>query len=328
MSINFSSESILAQLNSTGAYSFSSVNVRRTINETKVSAKEHCNLFTKSIRNLKKTDISTDSGKTSAKKHLNNLLTNYNSLSREAKSLTSKTLDRRLEKLDKLFDEYADDLKTLGIEKNSKGKMTFDKTKIDELTDNKAFDSLFGINSDFSTKLERYTKGIKSNVSENVIELTNVTQQTTVSIEKNKIFMANSANTMSLYINSIAKASDKDSALTYMTEIINSFNNIFDKEKETQSNSEYLDMLSKLVEDNSDALNEIGVEAEENGTVLSFTAETDATEKGETTFTDNYEKALSLFNDTFGNELKKVSEDLFCHLLETSKHDIIIDAKA
>ncbi len=325
MSINISADTMLKQLNATGSYSFTIHKERRSINEYKLSAKDHCDIFTKSLRNLKKIDTDSKANRTNMKKHIKNIVNSYNDLLDSSENINSKSFTRRMEKLDKLLDDYSDELQELGITKNSKGKLSFSKLKIDYMEDTKAFESVFGKDSDFSMKFDKYTKSIKSSVSDNLIQTINISNRTTVDIEKDKILMANSANSLSTYIKLFSNAENKDSSLTYIKEIMTSFNKIFDN-NENDTNLPILESLSGLMKDNSEKLRDIGIEFDEDKNSLSFSPESDSFEDGETIFSSNYDKALSLFNGDFGSKLTSYSNDLFCQLLETSKHNINLKA--
>lgn len=327
MSINISASTLLNQLNSTGAYSYSTTKEKRTLNETKVSSKDNCAAFTKALRNLRKLDISAESDKTTAKKYIKNFISSLNSLTDAASELNSKALDRRFSKINSLISNNSEELSKLGISKNSSGKLTFDKLTFDEFEDSDVYDSLFGKSSDFSKKIEKYMKSVKSMVSNNIVQTSNVTTTTTVNVDSKKISMANSCNMLSTYANQLNSATDSNTGLNFAQEIISNFNNIFISEKDCQTKSELLNSLASLVQENSDELNEIGIEVSADGKTLSFSSDVDSDgNDGKVKFVNNYDKVLSLFGGSFGSKLSDISNNLFCELLETSKNNINIYA--
>lgn len=325
MSTGFLSSTLLTQLNSTGAYSFSVSQNKRTTNTNKINTRDNCDIINRSLRTLKNLDIETAIGKTKAKKHIKTVVDAFNDIKEEASDINSKTLNRRLEKFDKLFEEYADELEDLGIKTNSKGELSFDKTAMDSLEDDKAYNKIFGKDSEFLSKFQKYSKSVKSEVNKDIVQISTITEQTTVNIDSNKIAMANCSNTLSVYINSITKSTDADSALSFMKNIISNYNDIFNYEKEAQTKSQLLDEFTSLISENKTSLNTIGIDTNLSGNTLSFLTDSDTGITGEDTFKANYDTALTLMKGSFGQNLNSISKDLFCQLLETSKHNISID---
>lgn len=322
MGINLSVSTMLNQLNSTGSYSYKTSKKTRIVDEDKYNAKETSVSLNTSIRNLRKVDLSTVGGKTKAKKHIKNILSSFNDLKNNSAS-SSKAAKRTMTKLSALFDEYSDELEDLGITKSANGKKySFDNAKWEKLDEDKmteAFDKLFRSDCDFSKKLEKYTKSIKSIMSENQIQTKEITSNNSVTIDNNKIAMAGSSNNLIKYISSFTTANSSDAATTYMNGIINNFNNIFTTEQTTNTSSTFLNMLSDLIKSNKTALNSVGLDCNQEGTSISFYNDDNTTFKG------NYSDAIDLFSGRFGSDLSSATKELFCDLLETQRNNITVN---
>jgi len=321
MSIKLSVSTMLNQLHSTGSYSYKTHKTAKTIDEDKCNAAEKSISINTSLRNLRKTDTSTVGGKTKAKKHIKNIISAFNDLKDNA-ATSSKSSRRTMSKLSGLLEEYSDELEALGIRKSQNGKYSLNNAKWEDLEGDKlseALDKVFGKESDFSKKFEKYNKSLKSIMRENQIQTKNITLNNTVNIDNNKISMAGSANNLTTYIASFASAKTGDEAVTYMNEIISNFNNIFIKEKDAGSNSEYLDMLSKLVLNNKTDLNNVGLDCNDDGTSISFSADDNSILK------DKYTEAETLFSGDFGEKISDAAKALFCDLLDTENNGITVN---
>lgn len=322
MSISLSASSMLNQLNSTGTYSYKTSKNSKIVDEKKFAAKETCIMLNTSVRTLRNTTPTTVGGKTKAKKHIKNVLSAINDLM-DSSAASSKKSKRAVEKLSNLFDEYEDELKDIGITKSSSGKYSLDNSKwenIDEETLTDAYNKLFGKDSDFSKGIVKYNNTLKSIMNENLVQTKTVTLNNSVSIDKNRIAMAGSANNITSCISSLTSSDcGSKEALAYISEIIDNFNTLFAEEKEAQSNSEYLDTLSNLVLSHKTDLNSIGLDCSNDGTSLSFY------NNNSDTCNEKIDDAKNLFEKKFGDALSSASQKLFCDLLETTGNNISVN---
>lgn len=321
MSVNISASTLLNQLSTTGTYSFSTTKTKRTINEYKLSAKDDCTEIQTAVRNLRKTDVSFVGDKAKARKYIKKFISSFNELKESASDINSKDYDRAVSKLSKVIDNYSDDLEKLGIKKTKSGSLSFDNLKWTELEGEKFeknFNKIFGNDSDFSKNIEKYIKSVKSASNQNLLQTETIVNRTSVDISENKISMAGAANNLSSYISSFS-ASSEESALLCMKEIISNYNLIFKKEKEAETNAPALNNIRDLITSNKSTLNEIGIDCDNEGKTIYFT------DDDETTFKTKYNDAALLFSGNFGEELNLNLKDLFCQLLETDSHSVIVD---
>ena len=158
MGVNISASTLLNQLNLTGTYSYSTTKTTKTLNEHKLSTRDCCENFKRSLRKLKKLDITNSGDKLKAKKNIKQIISDYNELCEAASSIDSRDYSRAVSKLEDIMDKYSDDLKDLGIKKSESGKLSFDNVKWNALEQDKLTESynyIFNKDSDFILGIEK-----------------------------------------------------------------------------------------------------------------------------------------------------------------------------
>ena len=148
MSITINASAILNNLTANNSYAFSSTKRIVKYNSDADETRQSASSLKHKLRSLK--DIDTSDGPTARTQNkINSFVNTYNDLMSSASGITgSKKLTKYMDKMDSLFSEYEDSLKSLGITRTSTNRLKFDTTNFSDVTSAK-LDAVFGEDEHF-----------------------------------------------------------------------------------------------------------------------------------------------------------------------------------
>ena len=214
----------------------------------------------------------------------------------------SKKLTKYMDKMDSLFSEYEDSLKSLGITRTSTNKLKFDTTNFSDVT------------STISSAAQQAL-----NTPENVLGTT------TISVSAGNTALAQSdqllaAATKNLYLTDYASVQAQTS-VTYLKNYTEQYNNTLQNHTSADLNSTengYLNAMKNATQNVKNQLLPVGITVTDDGT-LSF----DETAVS----SDNIENVKNLFgsSSSYGTIIKGYAEKLFSSLVQADSSDLNID---
>lgn len=335
MSIYMSASTIMAQLNSGGLYSYSNEKTKKIVDEDKTNAQDNSSSISRSLRRLRKLDFETISGKSKAKREIKSLIDSYNDLLDIPKEKQSDDLKRRFNKLDNLLNEYSKELEEVGISRNSKNHLTFDKLSYNTEVTAEDLKTVFGTDSAFSKEFDKQAKSIKNISGQNIFQNITVRETASQHVSEGRISMANYANAISTDLDILSRLSDsasnneaqmQETIKTYMKNFVEQYNQIFQKEQTELTEASALKDMKSTVLKHSDALKNVGIQiTNSDGSLLELKdIEEDASQTSETFL----EQVNKLMESEFTNEMQDASQKLFCELLSTTENNIVINSFA
>lgn len=324
MSITINASAILNNLTANNSYAFSSTKRIVKYNSDADETRQSASSLKHKLRSLK--DIDTSDGPTvRTQNKIKSFVNTYNDLMSSASGITgSKKLTKYMDKMDSLFSEYEDSLKSLGITRTSTNKLKFDTTNFSDVTSTK-LDAVFGEDEHFVSDSIKYAKAISSAAQQALNTPENVLGTTTISVSAGNTALAQSDQllataTKNLYLTDYASV-QAQTLVTYLKNYTEQYNNTLQNHTSADLNSTengYLNAMKNATQNVKNQLLPVGITVTDDGT-LSFDETAVSSE--------NIENVKNLFgsSSSYGTIIKGYAEKLFSSLVQADSSDLNID---
>lgn len=325
MSVNINASAIINHLITNNYYQFSSTKRNVKFNEDADTTRSNASKFKHALKMLKQMDTTGGVG-VSIKNKIDDFVDTYNDLMTSSSAMTnSKKLNKYMKKMDSLFDQYENELKSVGITRGTNKKLKFDKTNFSEVTADQ-IQAVFGKDKSFLSDAIKYTKSIANAAEESLNTPVNTLTTTTITLSAANSALAQSGNSLAAAAKILSNAkytvSNQNVLVSYLSSFVTNYN-------QTQTNAQaavldstennYIRLMQSATSNASATLSSIGITANTDGS-LSFD-ETIASGADVNTMEALFGSSAS----SYGSVINNYSEKLFASLVKADSSGFSIN---
>lgn len=325
MSVNINASAIINHLITNNYYQFSSTKRNVKFNEDADTTRSNASKFKHALKMLKQMDTTSGVG-VSIKNKIDDFVDTYNDFMTSSSAMTdSKKLNKYMKKMDSLFDQYENELKSVGITRGANKKLKFDKTNFSEVTADQ-IQAVFGKDKSFLSDAIKYTKSIANAAEESLNTPVNTLTTTTITLSAANSALAQSGNSLAAAAKILSNAkytvSNQNVLVSYLSSFVTNYN-------QTQTNAQaavldstennYIRLMQSATSNASATLSSIGITANTDGS-LSFD-ETIASGADVNTMESLFGSSAS----SYGSVINNYSEKLFASLVKADSSGFSIN---